>query len=490
MKAQYQDACTTIHTSAGRKADLHLVPTDSKVRRLPNGPPAIVLPTPGLRQARRKRLDARTGQDGTVYQEGRRQTDVWLPNKPAYLRIYLDIPGQFKRVKHNEPLGKFTTREQARRTADKWILTKGVNNQEQLAEAVQPTETTFRAQAAWWLSELASGRLKSRHKSKRGRRIRTTTLDAYRTAIVYLNEKLGDKNLAAFDNAEMKELISAMEAEVKDNRDPRFTPKTIVNYYLIAAAVFATAKDRKGKQLFPRQWDLNYIGLPAVDKKAQNAPTVEAAEIETILSAAKDRYRVLYALLAGSGLRIAEALGLKIGKHLSDDCSIVLVRQQRSKKGRGIEPFPKTDAGFRDVDLDPALALLLKNYIGGRQSAPLFETSSGLPLSARNIMRDSLHPILKAMGRRSAGFHIFRRFRESVLQMSEVRTLLIDYWMGHANGEMARRYGKQLLANVRWRQECAAKVGLGFMLPEDQNNPLLDKSGQVFEVEIAEAVSQ
>jgi len=55
---------------------------------------------------------------------------------------------------------------------------------------------------------------------------------------------------------------------------------------------------------------------------------------------------------------------------------------------------------------------------------------------------------------------------------------------------MARRYGKQLLANVRWRQECAAKVGLGFMLPEDQNNPLLDKSGQVFEVEIAEAVSQ
>ena len=48
----------------------------------------------------------------------------------------------------------------------------------------------------------------------------------------------------------------------------------------------------------------------------------------------------------------------------------------------------------------------------------------------------------------------------------------------------------QVLANVRWRQECAAKVGLGFMLPEDQNNPLLDRSGQVFEVEIAEAVSQ
>jgi integrase len=111
-----------------------------------------------------------------------------------------------------------------------------------------------------------------------------------------------------------------------------------------------------------------------------------------------------------TGLRIAEALGLEIGKHLSDGCSVV-VRQQRSKKGRGIEPFPKTDAGFRDVELDPALALLLKNYVDGRQTGPLFGTSSCLPLSARNIMRDSLPPILKAMGRGSAGFHIFRRFR-------------------------------------------------------------------------------
>ena len=54
----------------------------------------------------------------------------------------------------------------------------------------------------------------------------------------------------------------------------------------------------------------------------------------------------------------------------------------------------------------------------------------------RNIMRDSLHPIMKEMGRETAGFHAFRRFRESILQMSEARTLVIDYWMGHANGEM------------------------------------------------------
>jgi integrase len=414
--------------------------------------------------------------------------DAWLAGKPAYLRIYLDIPGQPGRVKHNEALGKFPTRKEARRKADKWILAKGVNNRERLAEALQPTEPTFRSQANWWLSELESGRLKCRHKSRRGRRVRTTTVDAYRTAIAYLNGEIGDKNLAGFDNAEMKELIYAMETAARGNGSPRFTPKTIVNYYLIAAAVFASAKDRKGKPIFPRQWDPDYIGLPAVNKKAQNTPTVEPEEIETILREAKVRYRVLYSLLAGSGLRIAEALGLEIGKHLSPDCSIIFVRQQRSKKGTGIEAFPKTDAGFRDVDLDPSLAQLLKNYIDGRKSGFLFQTTGSLPLFPRNIARDSLHPILKTMGRTSAGFHIFRRFREATLQMSEARTLLIDYWMGHANGEMSGRYGKQLLDNIRWRQECVAKVGLGFTLPE---NPLLDKLvefGQVFEAEAAVAV--
>src|SRR5216684_7701850 len=97
----------------GHRDSIHIVEPQppSRVCGLPGDLPVIVSRTPGLRQARRKRLESRLGQDGTVYQEGRKQTDEWLPDKPAYLRIYLDIPGQFERVKHNEPLGKCATRE-------------------------------------------------------------------------------------------------------------------------------------------------------------------------------------------------------------------------------------------------------------------------------------------------------------------------------------------------------------------------------------------
>jgi hypothetical protein len=118
----------------------------------------------------------------------------------------------------------------------------------------------------------------------------------------------------------------------------------------------------------------------------------------------------------------------------------------------------------------------------------MFENFGGLPLSPRNIARDGLHPILKKMGRGLAGFHTFRRFHECILQMSEARTLPIDSWMGHANREMSGRYGKQSLDNVRWRQDCAAKVSLGFTLPTEEQ-PLMDKSGQVLKEKLQEEVA-
>jgi hypothetical protein len=62
----------------------------------------------------------------------------------------------------------------------------------------------------------------------------------------------------------------------------------------------------------------------------------------------------------------------------------------------------------------------------------------------------------------SVSFRNFLRFREAVLQMSDVRQLVIDYWMGHENPDMSTRYGKQLKRNSKSLTEQTAKVGLGF----------------------------
>jgi hypothetical protein len=54
----------------------------------------------------------------------------------------------------------------------------------------------------------------------------------------------------------------------------------------------------------------------------------------------------------------------------------------------------------------PELANAVKRYIAGqglKKSTYLFQASRGLPVSRRNVLHDSLHPILKRMGREKCG---------------------------------------------------------------------------------------
>jgi hypothetical protein len=62
----------------------------------------------------------------------------------------------------------------------------------------------------------------------------------------------------------------------------------------------------------------------------------------------------------------------------------------------------------------------------------------------------------------------FGRFRESVLQASACRDLLIHFWRGHGDAELSSRYGKQLVENRKFRQEWSAKIGLGFEIPKSK----------------------
>jgi integrase len=187
----------------------------------------------------------------------------------------------------------------------------------------------------------------------------------------------------------------------------------------------------------------------------------------TLLGKAEGQYLMIYFFSLVTGMRISEAVAIEIAKHIEPDCSIIYVRQQREKDVNALRLDLKTEAGVRDIDLYPDAAQILRNFIGNRTSGFLFQTANGTMLDPGNIDRDSLSPILKTMGRDEAGtrFNVFRRFREAVLQRSEARQILIDYWMGHSNPSMGDRYGKQLVEDVEYRQEQAKKVGLGFDPP-------------------------
>jgi integrase len=251
---------------------------------------------------------------------------------------------------------------------------------EKIRERITPV-TTFESQAAWWLAEIKAGRIVNK---KTRKLIRSRTLDSYSAAVGYRNGVVRDKPLASLDNPGAKELVARMKAETADG-EPRFSDKTICNYFKVFTQVIASAKDDKAKQVFLREWDLAYIALPMVCQREQHRPTLEPEEVETILSKCKRSiYRMVTALLAGTGIRISELLALEIGKHISAECTVISIRQQRGQWG-GIESAPKTKAGFRDIDLCPQLAKVLRSYIGDRKSGFLFETETG----RRSVLRIS-----------------------------------------------------------------------------------------------------
>jgi integrase len=321
--------------------------------------------------------------------------------------------------------------------------------------------TTFRQQAEWWLGEIRAGRVVSR---KRRTQIKPATIAGYESAVKWLNSFVGDTHLSEIKNDVAKQLMLQMRASLSD--------KTTVNYFQVVRSVVASAVSNEGEQLFPRNWNFQFIGLPIVDERKQTRPTLSVNEVEHIIQRGKNRYRILFALLAGTGLRIGEALGLRIGEHISDDCSTIKVRQ--SVWGSSVQS-PKTQNAVREIDLPSSLASFLKTYIGDRKDGFLFQTASGKPLTQRNVSRDGLSKIRRdlKLDQNGKSFHAFRRFRSAHLRKSRVPWDLEKFWLGHANKSIGDRYAEQLKEDVEWRKRVAEETGLGFKLPTESSVGLL-----------------
>ena len=132
----------------------------------------------------------------------------------------------------------------------------------------------------------------------------------------------------------------------------------------------------------------------------------------------------------------------------------------------------KTTNALRDVDIHPAIAALLKFFVGERRSGFLFASRNGKPLSSSNVIRRHLHPALKELnyvnphtGTHKAGNHAFRRFRNTYLRnYTACPEGLYKYWMGHAGKDMSDLYDK-IKEDVAFRKKWAEQCGFGFELP-------------------------
>jgi integrase len=377
-------------------------------------------------------MSRRSGQNGWIQKR----------NGNYDARFWIDVPGRSTRLCKRVRIcpvdgpGSLNASERSRRL--KQILVEfGANDEATARQALAANlGVTFQTQSELWLRSVQSRKRKP---------IKPHTAQTWQSHLRYINERIGALPLCDVNNLVLRELIAQMAES--------FSAKTITNYVGVVKMVVASAIDQSGEQIHPRKWNHNFIDLPLVTE--QCTPTFTAAEIQNIIEKAEGQFALLYALLAGTGLRIGEALALKA----SDiDGSVVHVRHSLFN---GALHSPKTKNGLREVDLHSSLAEALQAHLGGRSSGFVFLNEVGGSLHQSNVLRRSLHPTLEKMGRPVCGFHAFRRYRVTHLRKQRVPEDLLRFWIGHADKSITDVYSK-VREDLEYRKFTAEQAGLGF----------------------------
>jgi len=233
--------------------------------------------------------------------------------------------------------------------------------------------------------------------------------------------------------------------------------------------VVASALNSEGEELYPRKWNHEFVDMPIVEKGKQNTPSFSADVMSGLSKWKYARERMLFVLCGAAGLRIGEALGLEIDKHMSEDfLTLTIVQQVRHCR---VEQRLKTASAERQIDLHADVAAQLRAFVGKRRTGFLFTTRNGKALSSSCVLRRHLHPALKKLGyinpstgNHKAGNHAFRRYRNTYLRnYTQCPEGLQKFWMGHAGDSMTDRYDK-IKEDVAFRKLWAEKCGVGFDL--------------------------
>lgn len=291
----------------------------------------------------------------------------------------------------------------------------------------------FRQQAENYMSEIAT-------------RTRPNTVHVYRSLLdARILPAIGREDLANVNNKTAKLLVGRLA-------EAQLSPATINLAVTLVKQIVKSAVDEEGNQLYPRTWNPDFIKAPRVDPDAQKTPITPSQTLTEAITATKGEVRALVALLAGTGLRIGEALAIEVGETGQNtvwDPEAGTITVRSIVVDGKTQPAPKTRAGKRTVDLDVELNQLLKAELSAEPGRVFHSSETTL---RRRLAALGIH-----------GFHSMRRFRITHLQGQSVPTPLVKFWAGHAAADVTERYTK-MGSQIAERKDWSERAGLGFQL--------------------------
>jgi integrase len=158
-------------------------------------------------------------------------------------------------------------------------------------------------------------------------------------------------------------------------------------------------------------------------------------EVSRVLDAAQEPEGTLFAVLAYTGLRLGEGLGLK-WKDI--DFKNLCIRVERAYGQYGWST-PKTKKSRRAVPMSPTLVKMLAEYRRGcRDATPdgvVFSHDRTTPLDQSNVRRD-FNKALKEAGIRHVSLNSLRHFYASNMIASGCSIKFLQNSLGHSSATM------------------------------------------------------
>lgn len=237
---------------------------------------------------------------------------------------------------------------------------------------------------------------------------------------LHILPRLGTRPMHSVRRSDIQSLVKALET---------YAAGTVRNVYDAAARLFAAAVDDRVIAVTPCQ----RIVLPRGDKGEIVPPTVE--DVAALSAAIHPRYRAGVVLLAGSGLRIGEALGLKVA---DVDFLRRTVRVERQRLQSGDIAPPKTAKSTRTVPLGKVVVDELAAHLAAHPSEEwLFTRADGGPLAYRTWK--SAWRAANTKAELKLVTHDMRHFTASALIAAGINVKQISVVLGHANAAITLR---------------------------------------------------
>lgn len=189
------------------------------------------------------------------------------------------------------------------------------------------------------------------------------------------------------------------------------------------------------------------VGLRLPDKHpVQPKVTLQPAEATRLLDQLQEPSRTLVFLIAVTGMRVSELLGLQWSDVDFDRRSLHI----RRTFYRGNFGAPKTRTSERVLPLSDGLMYALQLHRRHGRKSPMdlvFPNADGKPYEAANLLRRVLHPAFMKCGLPKTGWRVFRRSVATTLSEMREPVRTAQQVLGHSSPLTTLRFYTQSVEN-------------------------------------------